>query len=156
MTAVGLPGIGPGGRPRRELAPGAVHVPSWLMAGQQRWIAGRFHEWTRGPVPIRAAKVGGHEMSVQTVCLGWHWQPYKYTRVATDVNGERVLPFPGWMVRLGRLALAPRAWSTMASPRSIPGPPRKTAVSVRAASTSPCVSPASTDPVPAIEGSIHA
>jgi DNA oxidative demethylase len=26
-------------------------------------------------VPARAAKVRGHEMSVRTVCLGWHWQP---------------------------------------------------------------------------------
>jgi alkylated DNA repair protein (DNA oxidative demethylase) len=48
-------------------------------------------------------------MSVQTVCLGWHWQPYRYTREATDVNGKRVLPFPGWMVRLGRMALAAAA-----------------------------------------------
>jgi alkylated DNA repair protein (DNA oxidative demethylase) len=44
-------------------------------------------------------------MSVRTVCLGWHWQPYKYTREATDVNGNRVLDFPGWMVRLARRAL---------------------------------------------------
>ena len=86
MTASTLFEIGPGGRPRRELVPGAVHVPSWLMPGQQRWIAGRFHEWTWGPVPIRAARVRGHEMSAQTVCLGWDWQPYRYRREATDVN----------------------------------------------------------------------
>jgi DNA oxidative demethylase len=109
MTAIARSGTGPGGRLRRELAPGAVHVPSWLTAGQQRWIAGRFYEWTLGPVPIRAATVRGHQMSVQTVCLGWHWQPYKYMREATDVNGQRVLPFPGWMVRLGRLAVAEAA-----------------------------------------------
>lgn len=48
MTATGLSDTGPGGWPRRELAPG----------------------------------------------VGWHWQPYKYAREATDVNGERVLPFP--------------------------------------------------------------
>lgn len=108
MTAT-LFDMDPGERPRRELAPGAVLVPSWLTAGQQRWITGRFRAWARGPVPIRAARVRGHEMSVQTVCLGWHWQPYKYTREATDVNGRRVLPFPGWMVRLGRRALAEAA-----------------------------------------------
>jgi DNA oxidative demethylase len=96
MTVPALFDFSPGERPRHELAPGAVHVPSWLTAGQQRWIVARFHEWTRGPVPIRSAKVRGHEMSVQTVCLGWHWQPYKYTREATDVNGKRVLPFPEW------------------------------------------------------------
>jgi DNA oxidative demethylase len=56
-------------------------------------------------VPIRAAKVRGHEMSVRTVCLGWHWQPYQYTREATEVNSVRVLPFPDWMIRLGRHAL---------------------------------------------------
>lgn len=44
-------------------------------------------------------------MSVRTVCLGWHWQPYRYTREATDVNGAAVLPFPDWMARLGRRAL---------------------------------------------------
>jgi alkylated DNA repair protein (DNA oxidative demethylase) len=109
MTATALFDIGSGDRPRHELVPGAVHVPSWLTSGQQQWIVGRFREWARGPGPARAAKVRGHEMSVQTVCLGWHWQPYQYTHEATDVNGMRVLPFPGWMVRLGRLALAAAA-----------------------------------------------
>ena len=93
-------------RPRRELAPGAVHVPGWLTIEQQAWISARFREWAAGPVPPRAASIRGHEMSVKTVCLGWHWQPYKYSREATDVNGRRVLPFPDWMVRVGRLAVA--------------------------------------------------
>lgn len=93
-------------RPRREPAPGAVHVPGWLTLEQQSWIAERFREWASGPVPLRGAKIRGHEMSVKTVCLGWHWQPYKYTREATDVNGRRVLPFPEWMVRVGRVAVA--------------------------------------------------
>ncbi|WP_181786895.1 alpha-ketoglutarate-dependent dioxygenase AlkB family protein [Streptomyces phytophilus] len=92
-------------RAPEEITPGATHVPDWLSRAQQEWIANRFHEWVRGPVPLRAAQVRGHRMSVRTVCLGWHWQPYKYTREATDVNGARVLPFPGWMVRLGRRAL---------------------------------------------------
>ncbi len=92
-------------RPRRELAPGAVWVPDWLSTEEQRWLVDRFHEWGRGPVPPRAAKIGAGEMSVQTVCLGWHWQPYAYSREATDVNGNRVLEFPEWMVRLGRKAI---------------------------------------------------
>ncbi|MEE1619793.1 alpha-ketoglutarate-dependent dioxygenase AlkB family protein [Zafaria sp. Z1313] len=92
-------------RPRRELAPGAVWVPGWLAPGQQAWIAERFREWVAGPVPLRSAVVRGHRMSVQTVCLGWHWRPYEYTREAVDVNGNRVLDFPEWMVRLGRKAL---------------------------------------------------
>jgi DNA oxidative demethylase len=90
----------------REIAPGAVHVPGWLSLEQQQWIVARFEEWTQGPVPLRAAVLpGGHPMSVRTVCLGWHWQPYRYTREAVDVNGRRVLDFPDWMVRLGRKAL---------------------------------------------------
>ncbi|MEV7010786.1 alpha-ketoglutarate-dependent dioxygenase AlkB [Streptosporangium sp. NPDC051022] len=88
-----------------EIARGATLIRSWLTLDQQRWIVGQFRAWARGPVPIRAAKVRGHEMSVRTVCLGWHWQPYAYTREATDVNGARVLPFPDWMIRLGRDAL---------------------------------------------------
>lgn len=92
-------------RPKHQLAPGAYLVPGWLTLEQQRWIVGQFRQWVAGPVPIRAAKVRGHEMSVRTVCLGWHWQPYKYTRLATDVNGNQVLDFPDWMVRLGRKAV---------------------------------------------------
>lgn len=92
-------------RPRREVAPGATHVPGWLTPAQQQWVVREFRQWIAGPVPLRAAKIRGHEMSVRTVCLGWHWQPYKYTRDATDVNGNRVLNFPDWMVQLGRRAL---------------------------------------------------
>lgn len=92
-------------RPRQTLGEGATWVPNWLSLSQQSWIVDRFHEWTRGPVPIRAAKVRGHEMTAKTVCLGWHWRPYAYTRDAVDVNGNRVLDFPEWMVRLGRKAL---------------------------------------------------
>ena len=44
-------------------------------------------------------------MSVQSVCLGWHWNPGLLTREAIDQNGERVPPVPEWMVRLGQQAL---------------------------------------------------
>lgn len=45
-------------------------------------------------------------MSVRTVCLGWHWQPYKYTRTADDVNGLHILGFPDWLAELGHRAVA--------------------------------------------------
>lgn len=93
-------------RPRRELTPGAVWVPGFLTPQQQTWLVERFHEWSAGPVPPRSAKVRGHEMSVQTVCLGWHWRPYAYSRDAVDVNGREVLAMPDWMIRLGRAAIA--------------------------------------------------
>jgi alkylated DNA repair protein (DNA oxidative demethylase) len=41
-------------------------------------------------------------MSVKTVCLGWHWQPYRYTRTADDVNGGRVAEFPEWLGDIAR------------------------------------------------------
>jgi len=94
----------------RELAPGAIHLPGWLSLSQQRELVSAFESWSAGPVPIRSATVRGHPMSVQTVCLGWHWQPYRYTRAATDVNGARVLPLPDWLVDLGRAALDAVAW----------------------------------------------
>jgi alkylated DNA repair protein (DNA oxidative demethylase) len=94
------------GRERRTVEPGAVHLPDWLDPAQQRRLVEAFREWSAGPVPIRAASLpGGHRMSVQTVCLGWHWQPYRYTRTADDVNGHPVLPLPGWLADIGRAVL---------------------------------------------------
>lgn len=93
-------------RPRRTIAPGAVHLPGWLDARQQAWLTEQFRIWAAGPVPARAAVIGGHPMSVRTVCLGWHWRPYAYSREALDVNGNRVLDFPDWLTELGRRAVA--------------------------------------------------
>lgn len=95
---------------RWEIAPGAIHLPGWLGLDQQRHLVEQFGAWSTGPVPIRAATVRGHPMSVRTVCLGWHWQPYRYSREATDVNGARVLPLPDWLADLGRSALAAAGW----------------------------------------------
>lgn len=93
-------------RPPTEVAPGAVHVPDWLSEERQRELVTACREWARGPVPLRhTALPGGGVMSVRTVCLGWHWQPYRYTRTADDVNGAPVAPFPGWLGELGRAAL---------------------------------------------------
>lgn len=94
-------------RERRTVAPGAVHVPGWLSVERQRELVVACREWARGPVPLRhTALPGGGVMSVRTVCLGWHWQPYRYVRTAEDVNGARVAPFPRWLAELGRAAVA--------------------------------------------------
>lgn len=94
------------GQIRTAIAPGAIHISSWLSREQQRWIVEQFRIWTAGPVPIRAARLpNGGQMSVEMVCLGWHWKPYAYTRTADDTGGARVLDFPEWMTRLGRQAL---------------------------------------------------
>lgn len=94
-------------RPRSSPAPGAVHVPGWLDPDRQRQLVAACREWARGPVPMRHTRLPrGGVMSVQTVCVGWHWRPYAYLRTAPDVNGARVAEFPGWLAELGRAAVA--------------------------------------------------
>ena len=44
-------------------------------------------------------------MSVGTVCLGWHWSPYRYTRTAVDVDDAPIAPFPDSLTDLGRRAV---------------------------------------------------
>ncbi|ADI04003.1 alkylated DNA repair protein [Streptomyces bingchenggensis BCW-1] len=84
-----------------------MHVPDWLTLQQQRELVAACRAWAQGPVPIRRTRLpSGGVMSVQTVCVGWHWLPYRYSRTADDVNGARAAEFPGWMVELGRRALA--------------------------------------------------
>ncbi len=71
-------------RERAQIAPGAVHVPGWLSVDELRELVGACREWARGPVPIRRTRLpNGGVMSVRTVCVGWHWQPYRYTRTET-------------------------------------------------------------------------
>jgi alkylated DNA repair protein (DNA oxidative demethylase) len=89
-----------------QIGPGAVHLPGWLSLERQRALVTACRGWASGPVPIRHTVLPrGGVMSVRTVCLGWHWQPYRYTRTAEDVNGERVAPFPDWLAELARRAL---------------------------------------------------
>jgi DNA oxidative demethylase len=93
-------------RPRLEIAPGAVHVPDWLSLDRQRELVEACRGWAAGPVPIRHTRLPtGNVMSVQTVCLGWHWQPYRYTRTADDAGGAAVAPMPGWLAELGQTAV---------------------------------------------------
>lgn len=101
MTASLLP------RDRREVAPGAVHVPDWLDLDGQRRLVAAFREWARPPAPLHRVRLPtGGTTSVQMVCLGWHWIPYRYSRHAEDVDGAPVTPFPGWLGDLGRRAVA--------------------------------------------------
>lgn len=94
-------------RTRTEVVPGAVHVPDWLSIERQRELVVACREWAAGPAPMRHTRLpGGGTMSVQTVCLGWHWTPYRYTRTAVDQGGAEVMPFPAWLADLGRAAVA--------------------------------------------------
>jgi alkylated DNA repair protein (DNA oxidative demethylase) len=94
-------------RPPVEIAPGAVHVPDWLDLEQQGRLVQACREWSQGPAPMRHAELPrGGKMSVQTVCLGWHWTPYRYTRTAIDQGDAPVTPFPDWLGDLARRAVA--------------------------------------------------
>lgn len=94
-------------RERRTLAPGAVHLPDWLDVYQQRELVAACREWAREGPGIRAASLpDGAQMSVRTVCLGWHWYPYRYSRTRDDQDGSPVTPFPDWLAGVGRRAVA--------------------------------------------------
>jgi DNA oxidative demethylase len=92
---------------RREVLPGAVVVPGWLAPYEQRQLVAAFRDWARPPAGLRHPRMPtGHLMSVQSVCLGWHWYPYVYSRTADDTDATPVKPLPPEVAALGRAAVA--------------------------------------------------
>jgi DNA oxidative demethylase len=93
-------------RERVELGPGAVHLPDWLTVAEQRALVAACRDWAAPPAGmIRPAMPDGTRMSVRTVCLGWHWYPYRYSRTRDDQDGAPVKPFPVELLELGRRAV---------------------------------------------------
>lgn len=89
---------------RTEIGPGAVHVPGWLDVDHQRSLVAACRQWAQMPPGMRATTLpSGGVMSVRTVCLGWHWTPYRYSRVVDD--NTPVTPFPDWLAKLGAKAV---------------------------------------------------
>jgi alkylated DNA repair protein (DNA oxidative demethylase) len=87
--------------------PGVVHVPDWLSSDEQRALVAEFRRWAQPPAGLRHPRVpAGHLMSVQAVCLGWHWSPYAYSRTADDTDGAPVKPLPASVDALARAAVA--------------------------------------------------
>jgi alkylated DNA repair protein (DNA oxidative demethylase) len=87
--------------------PDVVHVRDWLSAAAQRALVAKFRAWALPPAGLRHPRVPtGHLMTVQSVCLGWHWQPYRYTRTADDTDGAPVKPLPDDLIQLARRAVA--------------------------------------------------
>ncbi|HEY2304169.1 MAG TPA: alpha-ketoglutarate-dependent dioxygenase AlkB [Acidimicrobiales bacterium] len=94
------------GPERREILPGVVHVARWLPSGVQRELVEAFRQWALAPAGLRHPRVPtGQLMSVQSVCLGWHWRPYLYTRTADDTDGAAVKPLPLEVADLARAAV---------------------------------------------------
>jgi alkylated DNA repair protein (DNA oxidative demethylase) len=90
----------------REPRSGIVHVPDWLSLEAQRELVRGFRDWARPPAGLRRPRVPtGHLMSVQAVCLGWHWYPYAYSRTADDTDGAPVKPLPPSVDALARAAV---------------------------------------------------
>ena len=80
-------------------------MPGWLNMSQERQIVEAFHEWSTGPLPIRATSLpGGYQMSVRALRLGRHQQPS--TRNASVPDGQRVTEFPGWLAYIGQAAIS--------------------------------------------------
>ncbi len=87
--------------------PDVAHVLGWLTPAEQRTLVEQFREWARPPAGLRHPRVPtGHLMTVQSVCLGWHWQPYAYSRRADDTDGAPVKPLPPDLAALARRAVA--------------------------------------------------
>ena len=94
------------GRQRHDPLPGVVHVTGWLDAERQRQLVADFRRWAAPPAGLRHPRMpSGHLMSVQSVCLGWHWQPYGYSRTADDTDGAPVKALPADVAALARTAV---------------------------------------------------
>lgn len=101
-------GVDPFGGPcgRSEVLPGAVHIGGWLDASSQQGLVDAFRRWAIPPAGLRHPRVpAGGLMSVQSVCLGWHWQPYRYSKTADDTDGAPVKPLPPPLAHLARAAV---------------------------------------------------
>src|SRR6476659_4047509 len=92
---------------RLEISPGVFLVSGWLTPNEQQELVEQFREWAVPPAGLRHPRVPrGHLMTVQSVCLGWHWQPYAYSRTADATDGDPVKPLPDDIVELARAAVA--------------------------------------------------
>jgi alkylated DNA repair protein (DNA oxidative demethylase) len=87
-----------------------THIREWLAPAEQQALVEQFRLWAEPPAGLRHPRVpAGGLMTVQSVCLGWHWQPYVYSRTADDTDGAPVKPMPATLVDLARRAVADAA-----------------------------------------------
>ncbi|MFJ9855020.1 alpha-ketoglutarate-dependent dioxygenase AlkB [Streptomyces sp. NPDC101150] len=94
------------GRPSVNVAPGAILIPGWLNQEVQQELVTCSRQWAMGPAGMRRPRMpDGSLMHLRSVCLGWHWKPYRYSRIADDVDGARVRPMPHRIASLARAAV---------------------------------------------------
>lgn len=91
---------------RVEVLRDVIHITEWLDPDEQRALVAKFREWALPPAGMRHPRVPtGHLMSVQSVCLGLHWQPYQYSKTADDTDGAPVKPLPIEVADMARAAV---------------------------------------------------
>ncbi len=72
-----------------------MHIPDWLDLDAQAGLVEQCREWARGPAGLRTPRMpDGTPLSIRSVCLGWHWYPYAYSRTCDDHDGAPVKPLP--------------------------------------------------------------
>jgi alkylated DNA repair protein (DNA oxidative demethylase) len=99
--------VAPRPRARHDVMPGVVLLTGWLDEAELRALVDDFRRWSLPPAGLRHPRVpSGHLMTVQSVCLGWHWQPYAYSRTADDTDAAPVKPLPPDLAELARRAVA--------------------------------------------------
>jgi DNA oxidative demethylase len=89
-----------------EVAAGVWHSQAWLTPVEQSSLVEACAGWAQQPGGLRHVRVRNGQMSVATVCLGWHWLPYRYSRTCDDTDGSAVKPMSTRLVELGRRAVA--------------------------------------------------
>jgi alkylated DNA repair protein (DNA oxidative demethylase) len=95
-----------------------THIRRWLAPAEQQALAHQFREWAKPPAGLRHPRVpAGGLMTVQSVCLGWHWQPYVYSRTADDTDGAPVKPMPATLIELARRAVVDAVGDGGVAPR---------------------------------------
>jgi len=94
-------------RQQQAIAPGAVHVPSFLDLAEQQRLAGRCRALMDGETPAYVPIVrGGGTMHVRMLCLGRHWngQTYRYEAMRSDHDGRPAPPLPDDLRALAQAA----------------------------------------------------
>jgi DNA oxidative demethylase len=94
---------------RREVGPGATHLPGLLTLSHQQDVAARCLTLGARDAGFYTPVVrGGHPMSVRMLCLGRHWNAltYRYEDVRSDIDGRPAPPLPPALAEVARAAAA--------------------------------------------------
>lgn len=106
MTGPGGPALFSSPRRRRELSPGAVHIPDWLDAQQQRELVQLCRHWVRGDRRLEhQVLAGGGVMSVRSAVLGRTWAEPWHGRAGGPRAGAGEARLPEPLVAWGARAL---------------------------------------------------